>query len=96
MKGIQRSVMSRLFDMNDSTVSSSTVFMIIMSIISAILLIIPAGALIVDIIYNHTITIDLSGLATYIGASAAIATSGGLVKGWSTWSNYKYNNTNKY
>lgn len=88
---MKRSAMSRLFDMNDTTVSASTVFMIITSCIACLLLLVPIICLIVEVMYNHTISTDLSGMAAYIGASATVATSGGLVKGWSTWSNYKYN-----
>lgn len=92
---IKKSVLEKLFDMNDTTVSASTVFMIITSIISCILLLVPVVILIIEVCYNHTITTDLHGMAAYIGASATIASTGGLIKGWSTWSNYKYNKNKK-
>ena len=33
---------------------------------------------------------DISGLASYIGAVSTIFISGGLLKGWTTYNNYKF------
>jgi len=87
----KRSWLSRLFDMKDTTVSASTVFMIITSIVATVLLIVPAIVLIIEVVYNHTITTDLTGMGAYVSAVVALYASGGLVKGWTNYSNYKYN-----
>jgi hypothetical protein len=33
---------------------------------------------------------DISGLASYVGAVSTIFISGGLLKGWTTYNNYKF------
>lgn len=81
---------SKLLNMDDNTVSASTTFLVFTSIIGLLLLLIPSIGLMVDLWYNHTITINLSGLADYIVASGGIFASGGILKGWTNYSNYKY------
>ena len=81
----------RLFDMNDTTVSASTVFLMITSTIALILLLVPAIALLIDVFYNHAIVTDLSGMAQYIAAVCGIFASGGILKGWTNYSNYRFN-----
>lgn len=90
-KNKRKGWLSRLFDMNDTSVSASTVFLMITSAIALILLLIPAIALLIDVFFNHTIMTDLSGMAAYITAVCGIFASGGILKGWTNYSNYKFN-----
>lgn len=87
----QKGWFARLVDMNDTTVSASTVFLIITSTIALILLIVPAIILLVEIFYNHTIATDISGIAQYIAAVCGIFASGGILKGWTNYSSYRFN-----
>lgn len=82
---------ARLFDMNDTSVSASTVFLIITSAIALILLLVPAIALLIEVCFNHTIATDLSGMAQYIAAVCGIFASGGILKGWTNYTNYRFN-----
>lgn len=85
----------KLFDSDDKSVSASTVFLLLTSLTAIILLIVPAIVLLVEVHYNHTIASDIEGLATYIGAVSTIFMSGGLLKGWTTYNNWKFKPTNK-
>jgi hypothetical protein len=80
----------KLLDSDDKRVSASTVFLLLTSLTAILLLIVPAVVLLIEIHYNHTIQTDISGLATYIGAVSTIFLSGGLLKGWTTYNNYKF------
>ena len=91
MKKKRKGWFTRLFDMNDTTVSASTVFLMITSMIALILLLVPAVALLIEVFYNHTIATDLSGMAQYIAAVCGIFASGGILKGWTNYSNYRFN-----
>lgn len=86
---------ARLFDMNDETVSASTVFLILTSIVGLLLLVVPTIGLFVDIYFNHTVTIDLGGMAEYILAASGIFASGGILKGWTNYSNYRFRKNKK-
>lgn len=86
---------ARLFDMNDTSVSASTVFLIITSAIALILLLVPAIALLIEVCFNHTIATDLSGMAQYIAAVCGIFASGGILKGWTNYSSYRFNGQSK-
>ena len=85
----------KLLDSDDKRVSASTVFLLLTSLTAILLLIVPAIVLLIEIHYNHTIQTDISGLATYIGAVSTIFISGGLLKGWTTYNNWKFKPTNK-
>ena len=89
----QKGWFARLFDMNDDTVSASTVFLFATSMVALLLLIIPMCGLIVDIACHHTITINMSDMAAYIGSSASVFAAGGVLKGWTNYSNYRFNKT---
>ena len=67
----------------NSGFSSKSFFLVVVTIIGCILLIVPAVILMVEVLYNHTITTDLGGLAEYIGAVAALFATAGLTKAWS-------------
>lgn len=83
--------LAKLVDMKDTSVSASTVFLLITSAVAIILLLVPAIVLLVEVFYNHTISTDMSGMAEYIAAVAGIFASGGILKGWTNYSNYKFN-----
>ena len=87
----RKSWFARLFDMNDTSVSASTLFLVITSTIAIILLLVPAVALLVEVFFNHTIATDLSGMAQYIAAVCGIFASGGILKGWTNYSSYRFN-----
>lgn len=68
---------------NNSGYSSKSFFLISITIIGLILLLVPAIVLIIEVYYNHTITTNLSDMATYIAAVSAIFATGGITKAWS-------------
>lgn len=68
---------------NNTGVSSKNFFLVTVTIAGIILLLIPAFVLIVEVIYNHTIKTDLSGMAAYVAAVAGIFASAGVTKAWS-------------
>lgn len=80
----------KLLDSDDKRVSASTVFLLLTSLTAILLLIVPAIVLLIEVKHNHTIMTDISGLASYIGAVSTIFISGGLLKGWTTYNNYKF------
>lgn len=67
----------------DTGVSSKSFFLVIVTLVGAFLLLVPAIILIVEVCYNHTIQTDLNGLAAYIGAVAGVFASAGVTKAWS-------------
>ena len=91
MKRKRKGWIARLLDMEDTSVSASTVFLLVCSITAITLLFIPAVVLLVEVKYNHTITTDLNGLAAYITACLGFFVTGGLLKGWTNYSNYRFN-----
>jgi len=68
---------------NNTGISSKSFFLVVVTIIGCILLLVPAIILLVEIFTTHTITTDLTGLATYIGAVASVLASAGITKTWS-------------
>lgn len=79
--------------MDDNSISASTVFLLITSAVAILLLLVPAIVLLIEVVYNHTISTDLSGMAAYITAVAAIFASGGILKGWTNYSSYRFANS---
>lgn len=75
---------------DDNDFSTLNFFLIAMTFVGIMLLVVPMGGLIVDIIYNHTITINLSDLGTYILAVSGIFGVAGLSNAWSEYSWNKY------
>ena len=67
----------------DTGVSSKSFFLVIVTLVGAFLLLVPAIILIVEVCYNHTIQTDLNGIAAYIGAVAGVFASAGVTKAWS-------------
>ena len=90
----QKGWLARLVDMDDTSVSASTVFLLLTSGVALLLLTVPAVALLIEVCYNHTIATDLSGMAQYIAAATGIFASGGVLKGWTNYANYRFNKKN--
>lgn len=74
----------------DTNVSMMNFFLMATLAVGVILLFMPVVGLIVDIIYNHTITINLSDLAVFVGAVAGIFAAGGLSSAWTEFAYSKY------
>lgn len=83
--------LARLVDMDDTSVSASTVFLLLTSVVALFMLIVPAVALLVEVFYNHTIASDIAGMAQYVAAVCGIFASGGILKGWTNYTNYRFN-----
>ena len=47
--------------------------------------------MLIEVCYNHTIASDISGMAEYIAAVCGIFASGGILKGWTNYTNYRFN-----
>lgn len=75
----------------DNNVSALNFFLMATLAVGVILLFIPTIGMLVDIWFNHTMTINLSDMAMYIGAVAGIFASGGLTSAWTEFSYSKYN-----
>ena len=75
---------------SDTNVSMMNFFLLATLAVGVILLFIPAVGIVVDIIYNHTITINMSDIAVYIGAVAGIFAAGGLSSAWTEFAYSKY------
>lgn len=75
---------------SNSGVSSKNFFLVVTTIIGTFLLAVLVGGFIVDIIFNHTITVDMNGAAVFIGAVASLFASAGITKAWSDSSTNKY------
>lgn len=69
--------------MSNTGVSTKNFFLVSVTTIGCLLLLVPAITLIIEVSFNHTVTTDLSGMAEYIGAVAAIFASAGITKAWS-------------
>ena len=54
------------------------VYLLLIGAIGVMLLFVPVIGMLVDIWYNHTMTINLSDMAVYIGGVAGLFISGGL------------------
>jgi hypothetical protein len=74
----------------DNNVSALNFFLIATLAVGVILLFVPIIGMLVDIWFNHTMTINLSDMAMYIGAVAGIFASGGLTSAWTEFSYSKY------
>lgn len=75
---------------SNSGVSSKNFFLVCTTIVGVFMLVVLVAGFIVDMIYNHTITIDMNGAAIYIGAVASLFASAGITKAWSDASANKY------
>ena len=73
---------SKLVQQN-SGYSSKSFFLVVVTFIGTLLLAVPIFSLTIEAWYNHTINTDLTAMAAYITAVAAVFTSVGLTKVWS-------------
>ena len=80
----------KLIDDNNDY-STINFFLIAMTFVGILLLLVPMAGMIVDMVYNHTITINLSDLGTYILAVSGIFGVAGLTNAWTEYSYNKYN-----
>ena len=74
----------------NNNINPMYVFMLGVLAVGVLLLFIPVIGMLVDIWYNHTMTINLSDMAVYIGAVAAIFTSGGVTAAITEYSYSKF------
>ncbi len=81
----------RLLDKNDSSVSSSSFYLVAVTLVGLLLLIVPMIVLCIEVWFNHTIQTDLNGMAAYIAAVAGLFATGGVVKGWISYNDSKTN-----
>ena len=79
---IKGNFFSKLVQQN-SGYSSKSFFLVVVTFIGTLLLAVPIFSLTIEAWYNHTITTDLTAMAAYITAVAAVFTSVGLTKVWS-------------
>ena len=80
---------------SDNNVSVGNFFLVACTIVGLLLLIVPLFALVIEAWFNHTITTDLNGMASYIVAVCSIFTVGGLTHGWTHWAENKFKTVNK-
>ena len=81
-KIVKGNFFSKLVQQN-SGYSSKSFFLIVVTFIGTLLLAVPIFSLTIEAWYSHTITTDLTAMAAYITAVAAVFTSVGLTKVWS-------------
>lgn len=80
---------------SDNKVSAGNFFLVATTIVGLLLLLVPLFVLSIEAWFNHTITTDLSGMASYIVAVCSIFTVGGLTHGWTSWAENKFKSINK-
>lgn len=88
-KDDKRGFIRKVID-DDTNVSAGNFFLVVMTIVGVIMLIVPVAGLIVDMFFNHTITINLSDLGSYILAVSGIFGVAGLSNAWIEYSWNKY------
>ena len=81
-KIVKNNFFSKLVQQN-SGYSSKSFFLVVVTFIGTLLLAVPIFSLTIEAWYNHTINTDLTAMAAYITAVAAVFTSVGLTKVWS-------------
>jgi len=75
----------------DTNVSMMNFFLMATLFVGVILLFVPVIGMLTDIWFNHTMTINMSDMALYVGAVAGIFTAGGLSSAWTEFAYSKYN-----
>jgi len=75
----------------DTNVSMMNFFLMATLAVGVILLFVPVVGMFVDIWFNHTMTINLSDMALYVGAVAGIFAAGGLSSSWTEYAYSKFN-----
>ena len=77
----QRNFILKLID-DDNNFSTINFFLVAMTIVGIVMLLVPVIGLIVDIWFNHTITVNLSDLGSYILAVSGIFGVAGISNAW--------------
>ena len=75
---------------NNTGVSSLSFIMVAIGITSVLLLLVICICMLIEVIYNHTISTSLEGYAAIIGAVAGLITSVGLPKAINNYSENKF------
>jgi len=75
----------------NNNVNPIYLFLLIVLGVGIILLVVPVIGMLVDIWFNHTMTINLSDMALYVGAVAAMFTGGGAAGAITEYSYSKFN-----
>lgn len=91
MKKVKKRGFWGLLVRKNTGVSSLSFFLIAVTLAGLGLLALVAFVMIWEVVHNNTITSDLSGWATFIGSISALFASAGITKGWSNWSENKFN-----
>ena len=81
----------RLLNKDDNSVSSSSFYLVSVTLVGLLLLIVPMIVLCIEVWFNHTIQTDLNGMAAYIASVAGLFATGGIVKGWISYNDAKTN-----
>lgn len=89
MKTVKDNFFMKLIKSNTG-VSSKNFFLVCTTIVGMVLLAVLIAGMIVDVIFNHTITISMSEAAYFIGAVGSLFAAAGLTKAGSEWSENKY------
>ena len=76
---------------DDNNFSTINFFLVAATIVGIFLLIVPIIGILVDVWFNHTVTVNLEGMAQYIIAVAGIFGAAGLTNAWTDYSYKKYN-----
>ena len=80
---------SKLLDKDNNKVSSSSFYLVSVTLVGLLLLLVPLFVLVIEAWFNHTITTDLNGMAAYIASVAGLFATGGIVKGWISYNDCK-------
>lgn len=95
MKAVKDTFFMKLIK-NNTGVSSKNFFLVCVTLIGLVLLGVVIAGFIVDMIFNHTITVNMSDAAAFIASVASLFAAAGLTKAGSEWSENKfiYNTSN--
>jgi len=88
-KIMKKGFFNRLLDKSDTSVALSSIIILLLVSVGVLLLLVPIFVLCIEAWYNHTITTDLNGIATYIGAVTTIFVTAGSIKVGIHWSDNK-------
>ena len=78
----------------DTTENTLNFFLVVVTLIGLTLLFIPCLGMIADIWYHHTLTMNMSDMATFIGAVAGVFASAGISNAWASGLRHKYKQEN--
>lgn len=87
----KRNFVLKLID-DDNNFSAANFFLVAMTFVGIVMLLVPIAGMIVDMWFNHTITINLSDMGTYILAVSGIFGVAGISNAWVEYSYNRYGN----